>query len=143
MYFKDLGYDSYDEYLNGVEWGQIRDIFYKNSGKYRCRICHAKKQLIVHKRTYYYLQPEFFKQMDKAWLNKILVYLCDKHNREVHFYDRRQKVPLDYLFLAEREHEIYKRPINVFWRLYRDLGDVWIWIRESYYPHKLKRRRTL
>ncbi len=120
MHYSELNYDSYDKYLQGPEWQEIHDIFFDRGGKYQCKICHSKEKLILHKRTYYSLRPEFFKDMDDKWLRKFFVWLCIKHNTEIHFYNKEEKVPLDHLFLSERENEIYKRPLNRFRRVLRD-----------------------
>ncbi len=119
MYYTDLNYDSYDEYLKGPEWEEIHDIFYQKGGEYRCRICWGKKGLILHKRSYFHLTPEFFRVADKKWLRMVLVWLCEKHNNQIHFYKKDEKVPLDYLFLWERERGVYKRPLNIIRRVLR------------------------
>lgn len=137
MYYKELNYDTYDEYLNGNEWKEIRDIFYLSGVKYRCTICFARKKLLVHKRSYYYLTPKFFRiiaRTNKKLLTKILSYKCSRCNSLCHFYDKQKKKPveLDYLFLWEREKKIYWRVDMVVVRLFRTTESALKWIYYSY-----------
>jgi hypothetical protein len=138
MHYSELGFDSYDEYLESSLWKKIRDIKYSAGDPYRCRLCHTKKVLYLHKRTYYNLTPEFFTFLlkhDRKMFNKILVYLCSRCNNLVHWYDgkrQKKKVPLDYLFLWEREQQLFYRLDFILRRLTRTT--IWIikWIGESY-----------
>lgn len=143
MYYDRLGYDSYDDYLNGPEWQEIRDIFYHSGAKYRCRICHVRKSLLVHKRTYYMLRPRFFKSISNKWLHRILVYLCPRCNSLIHFYNKKEKVPLDYLFLWEREKEIYWRGSMIIRRGFRSTISALRWMRYSYRIERMAHRKPL
>lgn len=109
MYFTDLNYDNYDDYLKGREWEEIHEIFYQRGGPYKCRLCGVRKSLVLHKRSYYFLTQDFFKKADKKWLNKVLVWLCVPCNKKVHFYNDKDRVPLDYLYLWDREQHLFKR----------------------------------
>lgn len=124
MHYQELQYDSYDEYLNGIEWKKIKNIFYYSGVPYRCRICHTRKKLLVHKRSYAYLTPYSFlllrKKREKMFF-KILVYLCHPCNEKVHFTKTHEKVPLDYLFLWEQEQSIYWQPGMMIRRFFNDL----------------------
>lgn len=142
MQYQELGYDTYDEFLRGSEWTQIRDIKYKAKGAYLCRLCHKDSGLSLHKRTYFNLTPEFFLALLKhrpRMFYAILVYLCGKCNRSVHFYRSGEKVPLDYLFLWDREQSLYFRPDNVILRIARSVRRILIWIYRSYYIPQNKR----
>jgi hypothetical protein len=144
MKYQALGYDTYDDYLNGEEWQEIRDYFYSLNTPYRCRVCHRNKKLLVHKRTYYALHPSFFKSLSKRMIRKILVYLCVPCNDLVHFYDGRKKkkaVPLDYVFLWDREQVIFFRPDRVMQRLARSLYYFLKWLHSSYWVELKARHR--
>lgn len=118
MHFNELGYDSYDEFLEGKEWAEMRNAYYALKVGYRCRICHSRMRIKVHKRSYVYLQLSFFKKR-KRLFKKVMVYLCEKCNQKVHFYNKNDKVPLDYLTLWDREQELYWRIDNMLLRMIR------------------------
>lgn len=134
MYYSELQYDSYDEYLDGQQWQEIKALYYHSGVLYRCRICHKRRGLLLHKRSYAYLTPEKYLNMKDKMIRKILVYLCHRCNELIHFYKKGDKVPLDYLFLYEREQEIYYR-----WQFFviRFFRDIWQVIRWFYYSYKL------
>jgi hypothetical protein len=145
MHYQDLGYDTYDDYLSGPEWKEIRNFFYSLSAKYRCRICHVRRDLLVHKRSYYYLQPEAFKSLAIKYVRRILVYLCPRCNRLVHYYNykKNQRVPLDHLFLIEREQAIFWRIDMIFRRLGRDIWSFFAWVVHTYPPRDRHFRRAV
>jgi hypothetical protein len=146
MHFSQLGYDSYDEYIDSPEWREIRDMYYSSGVAYRCRVCHSRKSLRLHKRTYYDLTPKFFYYLlknNKRLFNKILEYLCSRCNTLIHFYDGRKqkkKVPLDYLFLWDREQRIYWRVDMVIRRSIRSFFRFFVWMYYSYTLRQNKRR---
>lgn len=140
MYYFELGYDLYDAYIDGPEWKEIKDIFFQSGTPYRCRLCHETKHLNVHKRSYAYLEPAFFRKIvrNKKLLRKILVYLCKRCNTLVHFYKKNQKVPLDYLFLYDRELRLYWRVDMVLYRTVRTTRRVVLWL---WYSYQVKQKR--
>lgn len=142
MYYTELGYDSYDEYLAGEEWHQIRSFFYSLKTPYRCKLCHKRDDLLVHKRSYFHLTPEAFKQLKPSFIKKILVYFCHRCNHLVHF-QKGKKVPLDYLYLWEREKQLYFRLDMVIRRLGRDIWGVLAWIVYSFNITSKPRRKPL
>lgn len=130
MHFSELGYQTYDGnegYLGGHEWKQLHDFFYTFCGSYRCRVCHKKRGLVLHKRTYEVLslralRKKFFhiKPLMIRWLKRHFVWLCHEHNHQVHFYDDGTRVPLKYTALWKREQEVYRRHKSI-WRKIRML----------------------
>lgn len=147
MHFSELGFDTYDEYIAGEEWQTIREMKYKSGDPYRCRLCWGRRELRLHKRTYYDLTPEFFYFLlknNRRIYNKILVWLCPRCNTLVHWYDgkkQKKKVPLDYLFLWDRECQVYNRPDIIMLRFFNITIQLvrWIWV--SYQIERRKRRR--
>lgn len=127
MQYQVLGYDTYDEFLTGVEWEEIRNFYYHSGVAYRCRTCHKTKDLRLHKRSYYNLTPKFYKWLfyhKRKLFFKFLVYLCPHCNTLIHFYDGKklmQKVPLDYIFLWDREQQIYWRIDKITMRFLRTI----------------------
>lgn len=140
MHYSDLGFDNYDDYIASPEWQEIRDMKYHSGDPYRCRICHSRRSLSLHKRTYYDLTPAFFYWLlknNKRLFRKILVYLCKRCNTLVHFYDgnkQKRKVPLDYVFLWDREQQLYWRPDMVVVRFFRTTDRFIKWL---YYSYKI------
>lgn len=147
MHYSDLGFDNYDEYISSEEWKTIRDMKYHSGDPYRCRVCWSGKLLSLHKRTYYNLTSDFFYWLlkhNRRIYNKILVWLCPRCNDLIHFYDgkkRKKKVPLDYLFLWDREQQIFYRPDMIIRRGVRIVGKVCQWFVDSYVIGKKKKRR--
>lgn len=120
MYFYDLGYKSYEEYLKGPEWRVIKEYFYQeHRTRYECRICLERQGLRPHHRSYYCLTPIEFMKLPKKIRNMMLVYLCQRCNDKVHFYRDGTKVPLDYMFLWDREEEVYNHWYFYFMRLFK------------------------
>ena len=99
MYFSDLGYASYDEYLQSRHWAKLKEQRIKNKNA-KCHICGSKAWLLLHHRTYENLGRE--KKQD-------LVVLCTRCNKLIHFYDNGMRVPLTYEALTKREKEIWHR----------------------------------
>lgn len=139
MHYSELNYDTYDEYLMGEEWQEIRDIFYRSGVSYRCIICHARRNLLVHKRSYYYLNAHYFRKCEKWLLELILAYLCHRCNKLVHFYRNGEKVELDYLFLSLREDAIFNRWDMTIRRSFRSLARLGRWF---YYSFRIVRRKV-
>src|SRR5262245_51577273 len=103
MYYSDLGYDEYEDYLMGPEWRAIKRYFYENRTSYTCDICGGHQGLVLHKRSYKFLSlPELKKRYrgDKTkimrYLHTYMVYLCRACNHLVHFYPNRERVPLQH-----------------------------------------------
>lgn len=139
MYFTELGYDTYDEFLKGPHWQELRDAYYALRIKYWCRICHSRMRIKVHKRSYVYLDLAFFRKRPRL-LRKAMVYLCEKCNHKVHFYNKHEKVPLDFLTLYDREQELYWRIDNVILRNVRTFANIVKWVWFSYKLGRVKRR---
>lgn len=142
MWYKDVNpsYDNYDDYLQG-EWQAIHEYIYQlRLFPYRCRVCFVKKALLLHKRSYGELTLAGIKKLSKRMLKKIFVWLCHRCNSLIHFYTDKQKVPLDYLFLWEREKRVWIRPDMVIRRAYRGTWYIIRWFRYSY---SIKKKRHL
>lgn len=99
MYFYELGYASYEEYLQSRHWEKLKEQRIKNKNA-KCYICGSKTWLLLHHRTYEHLGRE--KKGE-------LVVLCTRCNKLVHFYDNGKRVPLTYKALLAREKEIWRR----------------------------------
>jgi hypothetical protein len=116
MYYTELGYDEYDQYLAGPEWKAIKNFYYGNCKKHECDICETRERILLHKRSYKFLTlPELKKRYrgDSSkilrYLHTYMVYLCSSCNKKVHFYPDGSKVPLEYRKLRERETTVRKR----------------------------------
>lgn len=125
MYYSDLGYKHYQEYVNGPEWREVKDYFYEHCGEYICRICGKRQGLLLHKRSYEYLtmqklrQKFWFKFRIVRYMKKYMVWLCFPCNNEVHFDDEGRKIVLDYAILWKREQLIYRRHNAWYYKLLR------------------------
>lgn len=125
MWYKDLNYNHYQEYVNGPEWREIKDYYYENCGVYECRIDKKKRGLLLHKRSYQYLTLDsikeryIFKYFIKRYLKKNMVWLCFPCNREVHFDDEGKTIELTYSALWKREQLIYRRHNAWYYKLLR------------------------
>lgn len=136
MKYQELGYDTYDEYINSEEWRSIHDYIYRlKLFSYHCRICRKKKALLLHKRSYAYLTLQTVRNLSKRKLKQIFVWLCHDCNTLIHFYTKTKKVPLCYLFLSERERLVWLRPDKAIMRSCRAFWDMFVWIRHSYSIH--------
>lgn len=126
MNYRELGYSKYDDYLQGSEWTEIKDFFYKHCGPYQCRICRKSRLLLLHKRSYEFLTMDslrkkyIFKVLIIRRLKKLMCWLCFPHNGEIHFYDNGTRVPLEYDFLLKRESQIEAR-YHSLWRKFLKL----------------------
>lgn len=123
MYYHQLGYDTYSEYLEGEDWQKIHEFFYENIKPYKCRVCGKNRNLVLHKRTYERLTLDQFKRwfrVDRRTLKHAMVWLCKSCNSRVHFYDNGTKVPLVYRDLMAREQVVYKRYHSI-WNKIRHL----------------------
>lgn len=139
MHYTDLNYDNYDEYLAGEEWKEIRDFIYQIAViPYYCRICHVPRDLLLHKRSYIFLHPKKLKLLQHKYLKKIFVWICHPCNEKVHFYAKNERVPLDYIFLWEREQKVYRMPRFIFLRFVRTLKRFSRWM---YWSYRLSGRR--
>ena len=116
MYYSELGYDQYDDYLVGPEWREIKRFFYENRDVYACSICGTHQQIVLHKRSYKFLSLSELKKRYRGdrtkimrYLHTYMVYLCRGCNKKVHFYPSGERVPLEYRKLKEREDQVRKR----------------------------------
>lgn len=100
-YFSELGYDSYNGYLNSKHWDRLKDVYWKSTLPKYCRICDAKTNLIMHHRTY--------ERLGKEDLRRDLVVLCNNCHRDVHFDAILGKTPLVYEELLGREKLLRKQ----------------------------------
>ena len=113
MIYKDLGYQEYNDYLEGEEWQEIKNYFYEHCGSYECRGCHVKQGLVLHKRSYRFLTLSAIKKRYifpfwvKWYLKKYMVWLCHDCNKLVHFYSDGRRVDLDYKSLMKREKYVF------------------------------------
>jgi len=125
MHYSDLGYKHYQEYVDGPEWQEIKDYFFKHCGEYKCRICGRHWKLLLHKRSYEYLTMEklrnrfIFKFFIVRYLKKYMTWLCFPDNDLVHFDDDGGRIELDYKKLWRREQQIYRRRNAWYNRLLR------------------------
>lgn len=124
MNYQELGHDTYDQYLDSDEWKKIKTYFYALSETYQCRLCHLRNGLVLHKRTYHFLRFDQFRKLPEKYVHKILVYLCSDCNHQVHFYPDESKVPLDSLFLMDREEEVYNSWKYIVLRFIRDCSSL-------------------
>jgi hypothetical protein len=113
MYYSELGYDEYDDYLVGPEWREIKRFFYENRKQYACDICGAHQQIVLHKRSYKFLSLSELRKRYRGdrtkimrYLHTYMVYLCRGCNKKVHFYPSGERVPLEYRKLKEREDQV-------------------------------------
>jgi hypothetical protein len=139
MHYSEFGYDNYDEYLNGKEWHEIKDFYYKHIKPYKCGICKQHIKLLLHKRNYAHLSLKSLRRkyvlnfLIVRYLRKNMVYLCHKHNSMIHFYDNGSRVPLVYKDLVAREQYIKWRE-NSWWTKFKRLkpSQVFEWIGKAY-----------
>jgi len=110
MYYTELNYDEYDQYLVGPEWRGLNQYFYENRKSYECGICGARKHLVLHKRSYKFLSLAELKRKyrgDKGkimrYLHTYMVYLCRTCHRQVHFLPSGERTPMQYRALKDRE----------------------------------------
>jgi hypothetical protein len=120
MYYSELGYDEYDDYLVGPEWREIKKFFYENRDVYACSICSTHQQIVLHKRSYKFLSLSELKKRylgDRTkimrYLHTYMIYLCRGCNRKVHFYPSGERVPLEYRKLKERENQVRRGKAKV------------------------------
>src|SRR3954470_7457 len=116
MYYSELGYGDYDDYLVGPEWKAIKQFYFENRKKYQCDICGSRERILLHKRSYKFLSLPELKKRYRGDTTKILrylhtymVYLCQGCNRKVHFYGDGTRVPLEYRKLKDREQQVRLR----------------------------------
>lgn len=125
MWYKELNYSHYQEYVNGPEWREIKDYFYEFCGEYKCRICGKKTGLLLHKRSYQYLTLDLIKQkyifrfLIVRFLKKNMTWLCFPCNRLVHFDDNGEAVTLSFDTLWKREQQIYRRTNAWYYKFLR------------------------
>lgn len=121
MHYQDFGYEKYHDYLDGPEWQEIHDFFYKYCGPYKCLVCGQTRRLLLHKRSYEYLS---MKELRRKYilrfiviykLKRLMCWLDQEHNGQVHFYDDGRRVPLLFDALSAREKIIVKRHKSI-WR---------------------------
>src|SRR5215213_8981785 len=113
MYYNELGYGDYDDYLVGPEWKAIKQFYFQHCKKYECDICGSQERILLHKRSYKFLSLPELKKRYRGDTTKILrylhtymVYLCQGCNRKVHFYGDGTRVPLEYRKLRDREQQV-------------------------------------
>jgi hypothetical protein len=113
MYYNELGYGDYDDYLVGPEWKAIKQFYFAHCNKYECDICGSRERILLHKRSYKFLSLPELKKRYRGDVTKILrylhtymVYLCTGCNRKVHFYGDGTRVPLEYRKLREQEQRV-------------------------------------
>jgi hypothetical protein len=113
MYYNELGYGDFDDYLVGPEGKTIKQFYYEHCKKYECDICGTRERILLHKRSYKFLSLPELKKRYKGDATKILrylhtymVYLCQGCNRRVHLYADGTRVPLEYRKLKDREQQV-------------------------------------
>lgn len=114
MYFKYLGYNSYEAYLLGPEWAHTKRRYMKSLfTRKKCFVCGSRR-FVLHHETYANL----------GWENirKDLVPLCGKHHDEVHFDEMGEKIPLKPGHLRERRLQLRRNHVRRYW-----LHGRWLW----------------
>lgn len=109
MYFTDLGYETYNGYLDSKHWQKLRKEVWASGVRKECHICKTKRNLLLHHRTYTNLGHER--------LGRDVILLCKFCHIDVHF-DRGVKTPLERRFLVAREMQLYRRKHSILWRIY-------------------------
>lgn len=82
-YLKEIGFDSYKDYLKSDLWKKIREDVFKNKPN-RCHFCHATEGLQVHHRQYY-------RDILLGQNIKPLEILCGKCHKNIEFHDNFDK----------------------------------------------------
>lgn len=115
MYFSELGFKSYNTFLESPYWRRVCDIYRRSSLLRQCWVCD-ERQYQLHHEDYSILG----KELEKGNLKK-LVPLCDKHHHLVHFDETGDKIPLKPWCLRERREALRKAYIkSIWWR-------PWLW----------------
>lgn len=132
MHYTELGYDEYEDFINGPEWKELHDFFYKYCGPYLCGICGKNRNLNLHKRSYEHITMKtlrrkyLFRFLIVRYLKKYMVWLCKVHNGEIHFYDNGSRVPLSYQALLKREIQVRRKHKSIWRRFITSKPEDWL-----------------
>ena len=86
MFFSDIGFDSYEDYRNGVWWKRLVYTLITGNKKARCFICDRNYSLLVHHIDY--------SNLGREKLNRDVFVVCWNCHRRCHFFLFIFKIPL-------------------------------------------------
>lgn len=120
MYYTELGFTSYQQYLESGHWEKIKKI--RIGKKCERRFCGNSARVCHHLH---------YRNLGKEEHGRDYVDICYSCNDLAHFYDDRSRVPV-----TENGYLLIKRwkEINSLWYLFANLkpSDIFDWIGKSY-----------
>jgi hypothetical protein len=120
MYYKDLGFSSYDEYLQSQHWYLVNRAYDESTLPKYCYICD-NPNYVLHHEGY----DELGQELARGHLQH-MVPLCQDCHEKVHFDEYGEKIPMKKEYLRERRMMLRRqyllqtiRPTTILSTLYR------------------------
>jgi hypothetical protein len=108
MYFSEIGFENYPDYLKSKHWKEFKQRAWKNSKHKACNICGKRYNLVLHHRSY--------ANLGKESLNDVVL-LCKDCHKDVHF-NKGTKTMLKRTHLYKREMYLKRRTTKWWYRIY-------------------------